>query len=178
MAIYFVTTNIEKYLEMKELVPELQIKNFNLAEVQELNYELIVKDKLKRASKKFPGLDLIVEDTGLHLDCLNGFPGPFIKWFLKKHSFDQIYEIVHQLGNQNAKAKTVIGYLDSLGEKHLFYGELEGKIVPPQGEGFGWDCIFQPEGQDSTFAEISKEEKNKISHRGIAMRNLKEFLDK
>ena len=45
MAIYFVTTNIEKYLEMKELVPELQIKNFNLAEVQELNYELIVKDK-------------------------------------------------------------------------------------------------------------------------------------
>lgn len=178
MEIYFVTTNMKKYLEIKEIFPDLQIKNFELSEIQELNYEKIVRDKLKKASKKFPGLDLIVEDTGLHLDCLNGFPGPFIKWFLKKNSFEEIYQMAHKLGNQKAKAKAVIGYLDSLNEKHIFYGEINGKIVPPQGGGFGWDCIFQPEGYDSTFAEMPRDEKNRISHRSIAVRNLKEFLEK
>lgn len=173
--IYFITSNINKFLEAKAIIPELEQLSLDLPEVQELDPKLIIEEKLKEAFKSHSG-EFIVEDTSLYLDCLNGFPGPLIKWMLKSISAEGIFNLVNLHKNNGASAKTIVGYSDG---KNIFFfeGEIKGKIVAPKGNsGFGWDTIFMPSGF-KTFAEMSKEEKNKISMRKQAFNQLKEFLD-
>ena len=91
--------------------------------------------------------EYIIEDTSLYFDCLNGLPGPLIKWFLEKLGDKKLSEIVEKLGDDSAEAKTIIGYMDEAGNIEYFEGSIKGKIVLPQGEGgFGWDKIFMPDG--------------------------------
>ena len=83
------------------------------------------------------------------------------------------------MNNKNAQAKTIIGDARNKNEVYFFDGSINGTMVYPRGNnGFGWDKIFQPHGHDKTFAEMTEEEKNKISMRGIAAKKLKEFLTK
>ena len=121
--------------------------------------------------------EFIVEDTSLYFDCLNGLPGPLIKWFIKTIGNDGLFNIVEKFGNTSAEAKTIIGYAKSPEEIYYFEGSITGKIVSPTGKsGFGWDPIFQPKGYSKSFAELTKDEKNKISMRRIALNKLKEFM--
>ena len=84
------------------------------------------------------------------MDCLNGLPGPFIKWFLKTIGNQGLFEITEKLKNNRAQAKTIIGYADKNGKINFFEGILNGKIVSPIGEnGFGLDNIFMPKIQES-----------------------------
>ena len=120
----------------------------------------------------------MVEDTSLVLDCLNGLPGPLIKWFLKALGNRGVFELADKYKSYGATAITMIGYARSQDEIYFFDGSLRGKIVAPRGEmGYGWDDIFQPEKHTKTFAEMTEEEKNNISMRRIAVEKLKTFLD-
>jgi non-canonical purine NTP pyrophosphatase (RdgB/HAM1 family) len=90
---------------------------------------------------------------------------------------DGLVKIADSFGNNKAAAKCIIGLSKDDGIVEFFEGSIEGKIVPPRGEnGFGWDPIFQPDGWEKTFAEMTQEEKNQISMRKIAFQKLKEYL--
>ena len=155
----------------------------DLPEIQEIDPKKVIEAKLYEALKNHRG-EFIVEDTSLEFKCLNGLPGTLIKWFLKKLEPMGIYNLVSKYADRTAIARSYIGYVKQ--EKgsdditvEFFVGEIEGEIVKPtEPYEFGWDPLFKPKGYDVTFAHMSKEEKNKISHRRKAFERLKKYLQK
>jgi non-canonical purine NTP pyrophosphatase (RdgB/HAM1 family) len=174
--IHFITGNIGKFNEIKSIYGDVEQMDIDLPEIQEIDPKAIIEAKLKEALKHHDG-EFIVEDTSLYMDCLNGLPGPLIKWFLKTVGRDGLANIAEKLGKTKAEAKTIIGYAKSETEIQFFEGSIAGQIVMPRGDGgFGWDPIFLPDGYDKTFGEMSREEKNGLSMRKIATQKLKEFI--
>lgn len=121
------------------------------------------------------------DDSGLEIDALNGEPGVYSARYSGSRDMEQnINLVLEKLGdneNRTARFKTVISlYLD--GKQYFFEGAIEGNIIKERkGEkGFGYDPIFIPKGYKETFAEMSAEEKNAISHRGIAVSKMADFL--
>ena len=179
MKIYFVTGNKNKLQEAQAIMPEIEGLDLDLAEIQELNSQKILETKLEEAKKYKPNCNLMVEDLSLEIEGMNGMPGPLIKWFLKSVGIEGVVKMAKMFGNQKATARLTLGFSNKLGENKFFEGIVKGKIVEPRGESdFGWDSIFVPDGFDKTFAEMGMEEKNKISHRKIALEKLKEYLNK
>jgi non-canonical purine NTP pyrophosphatase (RdgB/HAM1 family) len=176
--LYFITGNKNKFEELSKLIPNLEMLEMDLPEIQETNARHIIEAKLKEALKKKKGA-FIVEDTSLCLDCINGLPGPLIKWFVEKIGVEGVYNIANKFGNTKAKAVTMIGYAKNPKEIHYFEGCIEGELVAPTGTtGFGWDSIFKPEGYVKSFQQMTREEKGKISMRAIAAKKLNSFLKK
>lgn len=177
MSLYFISSSAHKVEEFKKfLSPEVNFKQLelDLAEVQSLDPKEVITHKLNEARKLHSG-ELMVEDSSLCLDALNGFPGPLIKYFYKSVGKEGILKIADNFNCKTAQTRTMIGYFD--GEKILFFeGVTEGKIVPIKIDNdFGFDPIFAPNGQDKTYSEMTKEEKNLVSHRGKALRKFKEY---
>jgi non-canonical purine NTP pyrophosphatase (RdgB/HAM1 family) len=176
MTLYFITGNKGKLKEVKSILPSVKQYDIDLPEIQDIDARKVIKEKLLEALKHRKG-EFIVEDTSLYLDCLNGMPGPLIKWFMKTVGNKGLYNIAKKLGNYNAEAKTIIGYAKNRKNIKFFEGNIKGKIVSPKGtKGFGWDPIFKPKGFTKNFAEMSHEDKNSISMRRTALNKLKRFL--
>lgn len=178
--ITFVTGNKAKAREVERILNiPLEILQIELDEIQELDLEKIALHKLNQAFEAVK-VPVIIDDVSVEIDAWNGFPGPLIKWLLKSGEGGDASTLLKMLkGEKNRKAiaRLAIGFHD--GEKpHLFYGEVKGTIGEEiRGEnGFGWDPVFIPLGQTKTFAEMPKEEKDKISHRGRALKKLSDFL--
>lgn len=177
MKLLFITGNRNKFEEVKAVLPQVEQLDIDLPEIQSIDAREIVKAKLLEALKHRKA-GFIVEDTSLYFDCLNGLPGPLIKWFMKAIGNQGLFDLVNRSGNTKAEAKTIIGYAQSPSEIHYFEGSVKGNIILPSGEtSFGWDPIFQPEGFGQSFAQIAKDEKNRISMRRIAVNQLKAFLE-
>jgi len=175
--IIFVTGNKGKLSEAKAIIPEIEGKDIDLVEIQEVDAQKVIEHKLIETCKHQKG-EYIVEDTSLYFDVLNGLPGPLIKWFLSSMGDKKLAELCDKLKNNKAKAVTMIGYIDQKKNIKYFQGSIEGKIVSPLGKGgFGWDKIFMPDGCKKTFAEMTPEEKNKISMRKIALNKLSKFIN-
>ncbi len=178
--IKFITSNKGKFEELKKMFENRGIKlkmlSLDLPEIQEVDAKKIIEEKLLVA-KKMGYRNIIVEDTSLYISALKNLPGPLIKWFLRALGPGGIFNLVKDAKNKNAKAKTMIGFLDSKGKAYFFEGVVLGKVVSPKGKsGFGWDFIFAPKGSKKTFAQMTKEEKNKISMRKKAFLKLIKFL--
>ena len=130
------------------------------------------------------GLDCFADDTGLEVESLNGQPGVFSARYTgeQRNADDNMKKLLSELSdisNRKAQFKTVIA-LNFEGKQHLFSGIASGEITSEKKGtgGFGYDPIFKPSGYENTFAEISLEIKNEISHRGKATKLLLEFLQK
>ena len=122
------------------------------------------------------------DDSGLEVDALNGGPGVYSARYAGTHGNHQanMDKVLHGLegkADRKARFKTVISLLWQ-GEEHFFEGTVEGTIteVRSGAKGFGYDPIFKPDGYAVTFAEMSMEEKNSISHRGKALEKMAAFL--
>ena len=96
MPLYFITGNKNKFEEAKAMIPSLQQLDMDLVEIQSTDAHEIIRAKLNEALKYHEG-ELIVEDTSLYLSCLNGLPGPLIKWFLKSIGNEGIYNLTKNL---------------------------------------------------------------------------------
>lgn len=179
MKIFFVTGNKDKLREAQSIWSEIEGIDIDLDEIQEMDSKKIIETKLKEAIKQKPGIPLMVEDQSLVIDGMNGLPGPFIKWFVKSLGVEGLYQMAVKMGNQKVEAKTTIGYCDEKGKISFFEAEVKGKIVVPRGKiGWGWDYIFQPDGYDKTFAEMTMEQKNELSMRRMAIDKLRKFVEK
>ncbi|WP_426485835.1 non-canonical purine NTP diphosphatase [Flavobacterium sp. 2] len=129
------------------------------------------------------GYDCFADDTGLEVKALNGEPGVYSARYAgeQKNADDNMNKLLEALKNEenrSAQFKTVIA-LNLEGKQHLFTGLAKGNITLNKtgNQGFGYDPIFQPENYSETFAELSSEIKNKISHRGKATEQLIDFLN-
>lgn len=177
MALYIITGNKEKYEEISAIIPGAEQLEVDLPEIQDIDPRNVIKAKLVEAYKQ-KDAEFVVEDTSLSFKCLNGLPGPLIKWFLKTIGNEGLFDIAEKMGDHAAEAKTMIVYARRPDEMFFFEGSMKGEIVRPRGKsGFGWDPIFQPEGFSKSFAEWTREEKNERSMRRIALNKLHDFLE-
>jgi XTP/dITP diphosphohydrolase len=177
MSFVLVTGNLGKIAEARlALGSEVATEVLDLPEIQSLDYQEIARAKADEAWRRL-GRPLIVEEAGLDLAALNGFPGSLVKWMLRAVGPEGIARTAAVLGDVHATARCVLIYKD--GEQEIVAeGRTEGTLVlPGRGTyGFGWDPVFQPEGCASTFAELSGAEKTAVSHRGKAWRQMHELL--
>ena len=127
-------------------------------------------------------LNCFGDDSGLEIDALNGEPGVYSARYAGEHgnhaaNIAKVLANLEGVTDRKARFRTVISLIWNGGE-HFFEGTVEGTIrhKTSGNEGFGYDPIFQPDGYDVTFAEMSLEQKNSISHRAVAMEKLVEFL--
>lgn len=164
----FITSNSNKLNEARAIFPELEQKDIDLIEIQSIDANEVVKQKVSDA-KKYLEESFICEDTALEIDSLNGFPGALVKWFIKSANLDVLANMIKQTGSVQATAVTVIGFFDkSTGKEFYFKGKVRGSIVSPKGYSFGFDPIFLPDGYDLTYTQMSKKLKQSISHRSKA----------
>ncbi len=174
--VFFITGNKHKAEEVAALLPGIHQLDIELPEIQSLDPEEIVSAKLAEARKHHDGI-ITVEDVSLSLSGLNGLPGTMIKWFVKTLGPQGIYELTTKLGNDRATIRCTVG-LSRPGQAPTFFTtERIGRIVPPrQASAFGWNPIFQQDGINKTYAEMTIEERNTISHRAGAWKQAAAIL--
>lgn len=185
----FATNNAHKTEEVAKILAPgykvLNLKDINcLVDIPETGITFAENATLKSTYvfENF-SLDCFADDSGLEVDVLNNEPGIFSARYsgVKDDTINLQLLLKNMEGKTDRKArfKTVISLLKN-GENHLFEGVIEGTItIAPSGtNGFGYDPIFKPNGYDVTFAEMDMAEKNKISHRALAMQKLIAFLKK
>lgn len=188
MKIVFATHNAHKASEVQAVLgSEYQLVTATEAGISEEIPETqptIEGNALQKARYVYEhtGLNCFADDTGLEVEALNGAPGVYSARYAGEHvSYADNNKLLlkNLAGCQNRKARfrTVIALILD-GKEHLFEGRVEGTIATePHGEGgFGYDPLFIPEGSQLTFAEMSPEAKNGISHRGRAVAKLVAFL--
>ena len=168
-----VSSNPNKGVEAERLlsIPLIRVA-LEIPEIQAATVEEITRHKLEAAIAKYPGR-LIVEDVSLGFDALGNFPGPYVRWLIEAAGGEGLGAIARSLANRAAKAQCCVGYWNGT-EVTTFLGETGGEILPEaRGRGhFGWDAWFLPSGSTGTFAEMTNEEKDAVSHRGKAYRLL------
>lgn len=177
MDIRFISHNESKITEAVSILGKAGVNvipiDKKIEELQTENMKHLVEDKALKAFKLI-GRPLFVEHTGLYIEKINSLPGGLTQVFWDNLEADKFSEL---FGNSKAKAVTVIGYID--GKRfHSFTGEIMGSIVtPPRGNRvFQWDCIFVPDGESETFAELG-ERKNEISMRRKALEKFMVYLN-
>lgn len=173
------TSNGGKVREIRALLSPLGYRvawaKGNLPEVQADRLEEVAFSKLM-AVPKAKGF-VMVEDSGLFVPSLGGFPGVYSAFVLRTIGLEGLLRLVEGRGRA-AHFQTVIGMREGT-HAHFFHGRVEGQLAeaPRGNEGFGFDPIFVPDGDDPrTFAERSPQEKNRLSHRGRALQALVDDL--
>jgi len=179
--VLFVTNNMHKFDEVRRVLAEyglatvmLKIKTF---EVQDDDVENIAKMSALSAFREV-NLPVIVEDAGLFIEALNGFPGPYSSYAYRTIGVNGILKLMNGVDNRKAQFKSVVAFCNSINSVKCFHGVSNGRISEkPRGSGgFGFDPIFEPEEKPGrTFAEMSIEEKNMFSHRAKAIRMFAEW---
>lgn len=187
--ICFASNNPKKLEEIRKILPErfelLSLKDIGCTAELPENSGTIEGNSHQKAEYVWEEFEVncFADDTGLEVDALNGEPGvdsAFYAGFPRsdEKNVDKLLSSLQDEEERSARFRTVITlFLD--GEDHQFEGVVEGEILKSRsGEGgFGYDPVFRPEGYQQSFAEMDMEEKNKISHRGIATRKLIAFLE-
>jgi len=188
MILVFASNNKNKVKEIKSLLPA-SIEVLSLLdigcneEIDETETTLAGNAKLKAdyVTNKY-GYDCFADDTGLEVDALNGAPGVYSSRYAGENVTyeENVQKMLFEMqntDNRKAQFKTVIA-LNLKGKQYLFDGVCKGDITHNKhgNVGFGYDPIFRPNGFQQTFAEMSLEQKGKISHRGLAVEELVSFL--
>lgn len=180
MKLRFISKNPHKVDEVKAILADSNVEvipvDRSIDEIQTEDVNKLVRDKLLKAFH-ITGKPVFVEHTGLYIESLNEFPGGLTQIFWDKLEAVKFTELFGRGPNTTLVAKTVIGYCDSK-KIHLFEGSIRGTIpsTPKGQQKFQWDCVFIPDGESETFAEMGTIRKNKISMRKIAFDKFKEFL--
>ena len=183
-SLYFVTNNKHKLTEAENILNNFNIKlklkplEAEKIEIQADKLEDVVEFAADRL-KKMGYCDFFIEDAGLFIPALNGFPGPYSNYVYRTIGCQGVLKLMEGVRERKAYFSSAIA-LCHKGEIKLFIGDVWGKIsMGMRGEkGFGFDPIFIPEGEERTFAEMDLEEKNKLSHRGRALENMARYLKK
>ena len=172
----FVTGRAEKAREAERLGFRFERIPLDLEEIQALDPADIVESKARDAYARI-GRPVLVEDSGLAIHAWGGFPGALVKWLEKSAGLEKIARMLDGFPDRSATASCAVAWFDGTTLRRG-RGECSGAIAerPRGGGGFGWDSLFIPEGSGRTFAEMSPEEKDGISHRRRAWEDLARHL--
>ncbi len=205
--LYYVTTNPGKIREARQYLGEETITDYDYdyPEIQHESMEAIAAEGARDAYRTL-GKPVVVDDSGLFVEGLEGFPGPYSSYVEDKLGIERVWDLAQDLDDRTASFRCVMAYCDgepfaaspdpvdkddraaaaaSAGDSpeedeslpvKLFVGTVRGEIVAPRGDGgFGFDPIFEHDG--ATFAELSSEAKNALSHRGRALAKFAEWYE-
>ena len=171
--VWFITENQDKFREARSILDSqgIQIRQLKRAkvEIQDSSLEKIARHAIKTASVDRRGL-LLVEDSGLFIDALRGFPGPFSSYVYKTIGLKGILSLMHDQRKRNAYFQTSIAVASANVSPMVFTGTVRGSVSREirGNSGFGYDPIFIPEGFKATFGQTKADFKNKTSHRARA----------
>ena len=188
MKLVFATNNLHKLKEVQEMLSNtielLSLKDIGCFEdIEETESTLEGNAKLKAdyITEKY-GFDCFADDTGLEVEALDGKPGVYSARYAGEHgnaekNMEKLLNELQNKSSRKAKFRTIIA-LNLRNKQYLFEGICEGEILNEKSgvKGFGYDPIFKPKNASCSFAEMNSEEKNIISHRGIAIQKLVNFL--
>jgi XTP/dITP diphosphohydrolase len=173
--IAFATSNDHKYAEVVTILKPFGITVTRLknkgTEIQSDDLREIASFASKIAYTEY-ACPLIVEDAGLFIDGLNGFPGPYSAYVFRTLGLTGLVRVAANLESRWAVFRSAVAYRDSTDASTTFEGAVRGWLVhQPSGTGgFGFDPVFAPEGFSKTYAELPLDEKCQVSHRGAAMK--------
>jgi len=173
----FVTSNTNKWHEAQRILGyAIERVELDLDELQAENVSAVALGKARAAYARL-GRPVIVEDAGIELAGLGGFPGPFIKYWEKLGGLESICRAADGLADRRMRAVSALGFCSDQGAD-VVEGAVDGMLsLHPRGtSGFGWDAIFVPKGEGRTFGEMSAAEKDARSHRRKAWQLLRERL--
>ena len=171
----FVTGNKDKVREASNILgcSLEQVSNLKINEIQTHDINKIIEFKVRQAYQELKS-PVLVEDSGLVFVAWKGLPGALVKWFEINVGCEGMLKMLEGFDDREAFAICMVAIYDGQ-DMFIAKGEVKGTIANSvRGyNGFGWDAIFIPDGQDQTYAEMSSDEKNAISHRRQAFENLK-----
>ena len=167
-----VTGNPDKRREAERILGfAVDCAPLDLPEPQSLDLLAVLRAKGAEAYRQLRR-PLVVEETGLELAALNGFPGPLVKWLLEAVGAAGIARTAQALGDPRVTARCALLFTDGAREV-IGEGATAGTLVSPRGSGgFGWDPVFLPAGERLTYGELPAAEKDRLGHRGRAWRDL------
>jgi len=181
MRFVLVTTNRGKVKEFSEIFTEygfnFRVEPMATPELQENDLRKIARYSVFYAYKVLRE-PVLVEDAGLFIKALNGFPGPYSSYVYKTIGVDGILKLMEDVNEREARFESALAFYSPLTELKIFTGAVRGRISenPRGSKGFGFDPIFVPDGSDKTFAEMDLEEKNRFSHRARAAKKFAEWF--
>lgn len=185
--VFFATDNINKFNEARKILAEYKVAVGMLrVKTPEIQNEDLEKIAQRSASDAFARckLPIIVEDAGLFIEKLNGFPGPYSAYVYKTIGNNGLLKLLEKERKRKAEFKSIIAYRDNNSEIPIsFEGSVNGEITLKEQKknrksGFGFDPIFKPEYSNKTFAEMNIEEKNNFSHRAKAIHKFAHWYQK
>jgi len=188
MKLVFATHNDHKLQELKKLLPKtielVSLNDINCTEEIPETADTLKENSLLKAKYVYENykLNCFADDSGLETEALHGAPGVYSARYAGEHKSDEdnnqklLAELKNEK-NRHACFKSVITLILD-GKEHVFEGVIRGEILHEKlgTQGFGYDPLFKPTGQSKTFAQMSIEEKIKISHRALAVNKLVDFL--
>jgi XTP/dITP diphosphohydrolase len=174
--IHFVTSNKGKYSEAQAIFGDLVQRDIGYAEIQADTLEEVALYGMLEVATRLQG-PVMLEDAGLFVEALRGFPGVYSAYVQKTIGNGGILRLMEAQENRNAYFKSVVAYAEPGNETVIFSGEVHGQIgSEARGKkGFGYDPIFYV--GDVSLGEMDLEKKNQISHRAGSMRALKKWLE-
>jgi XTP/dITP diphosphohydrolase len=201
MALRFVTTNPGKVREAREYLTEpVEQLDVDTTEIQHEEVGAVAAHKAREAHR-YAGEPVIVDDSGLFVEAFGGFPGPYSSYVHDRLGIERVWRLAEAEDDRTAAFRGVVAYCDGEGfaattdeqvraggetgeggagddalPVKLFEGVVPGEVVAPRGEGgFGYDPVFEYDGR--TFAEMDRDEKNAVSHRGRALAKFAEWYE-
>ncbi|MFA9372366.1 MAG: non-canonical purine NTP diphosphatase [Labilibaculum antarcticum] len=188
MKLVFATNNRNKLKELQNLLGEeielLCLADINCEDEIPEDHETLEENASQKAQYIFDKfkVNCFADDTGLEIEALNNEPGVYSARYAgeekdAKANMKKVLENLNGVENRKSRFRTVISLIID-GKENQFEGIVEGNILEKERgiDGFGYDPIFEPSGYDISFAEMDMTEKNKISHRGLAVRKLVDYL--
>ena len=181
MKVLFATGNPGKLREVQAIFEPLGFEVQQLVdeypEIQADTLEEVVASGLRYLFEHHR-MPIIIDDSGLFIETLGGFPGVYSAYVFKTLGCKGILKQMEHIDNRRAEFRCCAGYVDKNGQIYLKTGSSQGSIIHEKRgkKGFGYDPIFVPDEHDLTFAELDMESKNKISHRGRAFEALASIL--
>lgn len=182
--VIFATSNTHKFREAESILSKFDIAVKQLpgkgTEIQADDLSSIAIFAAREVSRRYRRA-VVVEDAGLFVDELNGFPGPYSSYVYKTLGLERFLQMLRPLRARSATFRSSVSYCAPDGPPLVFEGIAKGRIGSKASgtNGFGFDPVFKPEGYAFTFAEMTPEQKNKISHRGDSLRKFASwFLQK
>ncbi len=179
-SLYFVTSNVHKFMEVKEIVSQYNLKVKHIREsypeVQADSIEDVMKYAAKWLAERYKLRPLVAEDAGLFIRSLKGFPGVYSAFVYRTIGIEGILHLMNKIKDRYALFKSVVALIGD-SEVRLFVGKTEGYITRrPKGAGWGFDPIFSPKGwPNHTYASLGRL-KNRLSHRYKSFKDLVEYI--
>lgn len=169
----FITSNANKVVEVKGILKEYGIESKHVdleyPEIQADSLHEVALTSARHLCERVNG-PFFVEDAGLFIDALEGFPGPYSSYVHKTIGNSGILKLMERVQQRASRFESVIAHANSIREIFVFRGVVEGSIsLEARGEGWGLDPIFIPKGANKTYAEMGIDAKQKLSHRRAAL---------